>query len=112
VHVSTRFKSFLILTFKQYPAKKDHSLKIPEAGFLDEIQTKVLRVFLLFIHSHINIYSKLTQPLTVFSVKENGGKPERKPYPLPYGFEIHTVFFLKRRKEENLKENHTPFPMV
>ncbi len=27
---------------------------------------------------------KLTQPLTV-SVKEKGGKPERKPYSLPYG---------------------------
>jgi hypothetical protein len=34
---------------------------------------------------------KLTQPLTVYAVqllytvKEKGGKPERKPYPLPYG---------------------------
>jgi hypothetical protein len=33
----------------------------------------------------LNLYfSKLTQPLTV-SVKEKGGKTERKPYPLPYG---------------------------
>jgi hypothetical protein len=38
----------------------------PEAEFLDEIQ-----IF------------KLTQPLTV-SVKEKVGKPDRKPYPLPY----------------------------
>ncbi len=29
-------------------------------------------------------FFKLTQPLTV-SVKEKGGKPDRKPYPLPYG---------------------------
>ncbi len=30
-------------------------------------------------------YFKLTQPLTV-SVKNIGGKPDRKPYPLPCGF--------------------------
>jgi hypothetical protein len=29
-------------------------------------------------------FFKLTQPLTV-SVKEKGGKPDRKPYPLSYG---------------------------
>jgi hypothetical protein len=29
-------------------------------------------------------FFKLTQPLTI-SVKEKGGKPDRKPYPLPYG---------------------------
>ncbi len=58
----------------------------PEAKFLDEI----LRVFLLVIHSHLYSFawdfhfSKLTQPLTV-SVKEKGGKPDRKPFPLPYG---------------------------
>jgi hypothetical protein len=28
-------------------------------------------------------FFKLIQPLTV-SVKESGGKPDRKPYPLPY----------------------------
>jgi hypothetical protein len=32
----------------------------------------------------ISNYFKLTQPLTV-SVKEKGGKPDKKPYPLPYG---------------------------
>jgi hypothetical protein len=57
---------------------------------LDEIQTKVLRVFLLVIHSHLYSFSwyfhffKPTQPLTVF-LKEKGGRPDRKPYPLPYG---------------------------
>ncbi len=36
-------------------------------------------------------FFKLTQPLTVFTiqllytVKEEGGKPDRKPYPVPYG---------------------------
>jgi hypothetical protein len=36
-------------------------------------------------------------PLTVstvqllYTIKEKGGKPDRKPYPIPYGFsEIHT----------------------
>jgi hypothetical protein len=60
---------------------------------LDEIQTKVLRVFLLALQSHLsalpcNLYFfKLTRPLAVNTVqllcivKENGGKPDRKPYP-------------------------------
>jgi hypothetical protein len=62
---------------------------------LDEIQTEVLRVFLLAIHSHLYSlalrFFKLTQPLTVstvqllYTVKEKGVKPDRKPYPLPYG---------------------------
>jgi hypothetical protein len=53
-----------------------------EAEFLDKIQTKVLRVFLLVIHSHLCSFSlkflflQLTQALTV-SAKEKGGKPER-----------------------------------
>jgi hypothetical protein len=68
-----------------------------EVKFLDEIQTKVLKVFLLAIHSHLysfalrflvlwthatsyNFYSSL-----LYTVKEKGGKPDRKPYPLPYG---------------------------
>jgi hypothetical protein len=63
---------------------------IPEAEFLNEIQTKASRVFLLVIHSHLYsfagdfLFFKLTQPLTV-SVKEKGGIPDRKPYPLSYG---------------------------
>ncbi len=57
---------------------------------MDDIQTNVLKVFLLVIHSHLFYFAgdlyffKLTQPLTV-SVKEKGGKPDRKPCPLPYG---------------------------
>ncbi len=62
-----------------------------------EIQTKVFRVFLLSIHSHLysftlrflflqtqatsySFYSAL-----LYTVKEKGGKPDRKPHPLRYG---------------------------
>jgi hypothetical protein len=69
----------------------------PEAEFLDEIQTKVLRVFLLAIHSHLYCFALRFKFLQTHSTsynfylsvivhcKENGGKPDRKPYPLPYG---------------------------
>jgi hypothetical protein len=50
-----------------------------EAAFLDEIQTKVLRVFLLAIQLRTISTIKL-----LYTVKENGGKHVRKPYPLPY----------------------------
>jgi hypothetical protein len=60
----------------------------PEAEFLDEIQTKVLRVFLLAIHSHLYGFAldfyffKLTQPLTVsmYNAKDKGEKPDSKLY--------------------------------
>jgi hypothetical protein len=66
-----------------------------EAKFLDEMQTKVLRVFLLVIHNHSHLHSfalgllclacNLLQFLQ-FSYstlhKEKGGPPVRKPYPL------------------------------
>jgi hypothetical protein len=63
---------------------------------LEEVQTNVFRVFLLVIHSHLYSFAwdlyffKLTQPLTV-SVKEKGGKLDRKPYPLPLWFKIPQV---------------------
>ncbi len=75
-----------------------------EAEFWDEIKTKVLRVFRLAIHSHLDsfalkfliiqthatsydFYSSgvLVVELPMYAVKEKGGKPDRKPYPLPYG---------------------------
>jgi hypothetical protein len=71
----------------------------PEAEFLGEIQTKFLRVFLLAIHSHL--YSFLLRFLflqtqassycfyssvTVHCDKGEGGKPDRNPNSLPYGF--------------------------
>jgi hypothetical protein len=74
-----------------------------EAKFLDEIQTKVWTSFPP-CYSRSPLYSlpwdfyffKLTQPLTVSTVqflyteKEKGGKPDRKPYLLPYSLKIHT----------------------
>jgi hypothetical protein len=69
---------------------------MPDAEFLDEIQTKVLSFFLLAIHRHLSSFAlgdfyffKLTQPLTVstvqllYTVKENGGKPDGNHNPFP-----------------------------
>jgi hypothetical protein len=67
-----------------------------EAKFLDKIQTKALRVFLLAIHSRFRSFAlvyissnsrnllKFLQ-FILYTVKEKGGNPNRKPYPLPYG---------------------------
>ncbi len=71
-----------------------------EAEFLDEIQTKVLRVFppsfsqspLQLCHEIFVYFFKLTLPFTVttvqllYTVKEKGGNPDRKPYPLSLWF--------------------------
>ena len=66
-----------------------------EAELLDEIHTKVLRVFLLAIHSHLYsfalrllfIHTHATSTVSsiqlVYTVKEKGGKPDRKPNLLP-----------------------------
>jgi hypothetical protein len=72
--------------------------KQSEAEFLEEIQTKVLRVFLLAIHSRLYSFASrflfLQTCATLqffefsyctYTVKEQGGKPDRKPYPLPNG---------------------------
>ncbi len=70
---------------------------VPEAESFDEIQTKVLRVFLPGIHSHLNSFALrflfLFTHATSYSFytwdivncKGEGGKPDRKPYPLPHG---------------------------
>jgi hypothetical protein len=64
---------------------------ISKAEFLDEIQTKVLRLFLLAIYSHL--CSKALRFLFLqthatsysfhsslqYTVKEKGGQPDRKP---------------------------------
>jgi hypothetical protein len=64
---------------------------------LDEIQTKVLRVFLLAIQSHLYSFASkfvFIQTHTtsysfysafLYTVKEKAGKPDRDPYHLPYG---------------------------
>jgi hypothetical protein len=68
-----------------------------EAEYLDEIQTKVLRFSsLLFTVTFTALpwdlyFFKITQPHIVstvqllYTVKEKGGKPDRKPHPLRYG---------------------------
>jgi hypothetical protein len=78
-----------------------------ETQFLDKIHTKVLRVFLLAIHSHlyyftpVSISSNSRNLLCIssnppnllhistlqllYTAKEKGGKHDRKPYPIPYG---------------------------
>jgi hypothetical protein len=37
----------------------------------------------LFLQTHATSYSSTVQFL--YAVKENGGKPDRKPHPLPHG---------------------------
>ncbi len=77
-----------------------NSPHVDDTEFLEEIQTEILRVFLLAFHSQLYpalprdfYFFKITQPLTYFycsvtvlyTVKEKRGKPDRKPYPFPYG---------------------------
>jgi hypothetical protein len=80
-----------MLYFKYHPIYI-FSFSFPDIAFLDVFQTKVVRVFLLatvFTVTYFHFF-KLTQPLTVFivqsqyNVKEKGGKPDKKPCPLPY----------------------------
>jgi hypothetical protein len=65
----------------------------PEAEFLDEVQTKDLEVLLLAIHSHLYSFETsissnshnvlhISTVQILYTVKEKGGKPGRKPYPL------------------------------
>jgi hypothetical protein len=63
---------------------------------LDEIQTKILRFFLLAIQSHLYSFALkflflqahatffMFYSVLLYTVKEKGGKPDRKPHPLPY----------------------------
>jgi hypothetical protein len=76
----------------KHPQQKRTILSKYQRLDLGRNPNKVLRVFLAAIHSHIYSFAwdfyffKLTEHLTVsFSVKEKGGKSDRKPYPLPYG---------------------------
>ncbi len=78
-----------------------------EFEFLDEIQTKVLRVFLLAIHSHrysfalrylflqIHATSYSSYSLLLYMVKEIEGKPDRKTIPPSLWFEKNTSRNLK-----------------
>jgi hypothetical protein len=64
-----------------------------EAEFLDEIQTKVLRVFLLAIHSHLYSFA-----LSIIFLQTHATS---------YSFYSSVTVHCK-----NLIKNHTPFPMV
>jgi hypothetical protein len=79
------------------PGQRFFTLYHTEAKLLDEIQKKVLRIFLLAIHGHLYsfalrfLFLKIMQPLTYFyssftvHCKGDKRKTDRKPYPLPYG---------------------------
>jgi hypothetical protein len=79
----------------------------PEAEFLDEIQTT------LSIHSHLYsfplrfLFLQIMPSLTfstvqlLCTVKEKGGKPDRKPYPLSYGL---------RNPYKNIKSENSQYP--
>jgi hypothetical protein len=66
---------------------------------LDEIQTKVLRVFLysqsphlyysfglrlIFLQTHATSVTFWSSITALYNIKEKGGQPDRKSYPLPY----------------------------
>jgi hypothetical protein len=83
---------------------------LPEAEFLNEIQTKVLRVFHIAIHSHLYSFALRFLFLQIhptsysfyivllYTVKHKEGKPDGKPHPLPYGF---------RKPYRNLKSENS-----
>jgi hypothetical protein len=69
-------------------------MKRPEVEFLDEIQTKVFLLSIqshlysfalrfLFLQTHATSYSFYS--VLLYTVKEKGGKIDRKSLPLPYG---------------------------
>ncbi len=95
--LSVYILSFILFPLLSITQSRSAFWPWPEAEFLDEIQTKVWRVFLLASQSHLYSYSFalrflfLQTPATsnsfysalLYTVKETGGKPHRKP--LPYG---------------------------
>ncbi len=71
--------------------------QLTRGWILGQIQTKVFRVFLLAIHSHLysfalrflvhtqaNSYYFYRKVTVLYTVKEREGKPDRKPYTYPY----------------------------
>ncbi len=71
-------------------------ITLPEAEFLDEIKTKVIRVYLQAIHSHL--YLQLCLEISISSNSRN-----------LLQFLEFSYCTLVRRKVENLIKNHTPF---
>jgi hypothetical protein len=88
------------------------------AEFLDEIQTKVLEVLLLAIHSYLYSFEiyipsnsrnllHISTVQTLCTLKEKGGKPGRKSIntPFPIVKEIHTeTSSLRTLMPRNLNE--------
>jgi hypothetical protein len=72
-------------------------LATPETEFWDEIQTKVFRVLLLVLHTHLYNFalrflflqthttSYSFYSVSVSTLQEKGEKPDRKPHPLSTG---------------------------
>ncbi len=87
-------------SLKQQDTQEEKKLEwgkevLPEVKYLDEIQTKIFKVFLIAIHSYlytlqlcleisISSNSRNLLQFLLYTVKEKGGKPDRKPYLLPY----------------------------
>jgi hypothetical protein len=79
----------------KFYCKLGYRFQTTEAEFLDEILTKVFRVFLLAVHSHINSFAlrflhyffkpcnllRISTVQLLYTAKEKRGKP----LPLPYG---------------------------
>jgi hypothetical protein len=77
---------------------------LTEAEFLDEIQTKALRVFLLAIQSHfysfalrflflqIHATSYSFYNVLLYTVQEKGGKPDRKPHPIAIAYGLRNPY--------------------
>ncbi len=88
-------------------------LERSKSEFLDEIEKKGLRVFFLVIHSHLNSFALRFLFLRTYAIsysfyssltvnyKGERRKPDRKPYPLPYGL---------RNPYRNLKSNSIALP--
>ncbi len=88
----------------------------PEVEFLDEIQTKALRVFLLAIHSHLYSFAlrflflqthATSHSFYCIRCKGEGGKPDSKPYPLPSGSRNPC----RNVKSVNYKFSYTGLPL-
>jgi hypothetical protein len=73
-------------------------IKHPEAEFLDEIQTKIFRVFLLAFHIHFYMYSFFALRLLFLQTHATS-----------YSFYSSVFVHVKEKGKENLIENHTPF---
>jgi hypothetical protein len=90
----------------KFPQGANSRIK-PEAEFWDKIQTKVLRVFLvtvtqqlcleIYISSNSHNLLCISTVQLLYTIKEKGGKPDRKPCPVP---------FVIRNPHRNLKSEN------